>query len=261
MDFEIQGRVVAVTGAGSSIGRTCALLGAAQGASVLVADISAAAAEAVAAEIMQAGGRAMAAAFDVRDEHAIAAAFDAAESALGPMDGLIASAGVGGASAAESMPAEVWNQVLDINLTGLFHCARTAARSMLRRGRGSIVAIGSGAGLGGMAQRAHYSASKHGVNGLVKSLAIEWGPRGVRVNCVSPGAVDTPLLRKHWSPQRIERLYLDRIPLRRLATADDQAQAALFLLSDAASFITGVVVPVNGGFSAGYSNSFAEVDD
>jgi 3-oxoacyl-[acyl-carrier protein] reductase len=261
MDFTIGGRVVAVTGAGSGIGRACALMAAAQGASVFVADVSAAAAESVADEITRSGGRATHAAFDVRDEAAVTAAFQQAEFALGPLDGLVASAGIGGASAAETMPTETWNQVLDVNLGGLFHCARAAGVPMLRRGRGSIVAIGSGAGLGGMAQRAHYSASKHGVNGLVKSLAIEWGPRGVRVNCVSPGPVDTPLLRKNWSQKRIDRLYLDRIPLRRLATPEDQASAAMFLLSDASAFITGVVLPVNGGYSAGYSTSFADTDD
>lgn len=261
MDFGLSGRVIAVTGAGSGIGRACALLASAQGASVLVGDVSAAAAQSVAAEITQAGGRARAAAFDVRDEAAVVESFGSAEAAFGPLDGLIASAGIGGAAPAEDMPMDIWRTMLDINLTGLFHCARAAGRSMLRRGQGAIVAIGSGAGLGGMAERSHYSASKHGVNGLVKSLAIEWGPRGVRVNCVSPGPVDTPLLRKHWSQRRIERLYLDRIPLRRLATPEDQARAAMFLLSDAAAFITGVVLPVNGGYSAGYSTSYAATDD
>jgi NAD(P)-dependent dehydrogenase (short-subunit alcohol dehydrogenase family) len=261
LDFGLAGRVIAVTGGGSGIGRACALMAAAQGAAVLVADISRAASEVVAAEITRAGGAARAAVFDVCDETAVAQSFADAEAALGPLNGLIASAGIGGAAPAESMPMAVWRQVIDVNLTGLFNCTQAAGRSMLQQGRGSIVAIGSGAGLGGMAERSHYSASKHGVNGLVKSLAIEWGPRGVRVNCVSPGAVDTPLLRKHWSQQRIERLYLDRIPLRRLATAEDQAHAAMFLLSDASSFITGIVLPVNGGYTAGYSTSYTSVDD
>lgn len=261
VNFDLAGRVIAVTGGGSGIGRACALLAAAQGAAVLVADVSRAAAEAVAGEITQAGGVGRAAVFDVCDAAAVAQSLADAEAALGPLHGLIASAGIGGAAPAESMPTEVWRKMIDINLTGLFNCAQAAGRSMLQRGQGSIVAIGSGAGLGGMAERSHYSASKHGVNGLVKSLAIEWGPRGVRVNCVSPGAVDTPLLRKHWSQRRIERLYLDRIPLRRLATAEDQAHAAMFLLSNASSFITGVVLPVNGGYSAGYSTSYAAVED
>lgn len=261
MNFNLTRRVIAVTGGGSGIGRACALMAAEQGASVLVCDVSLAGAEAVVAGITQAGGLARPAVFDVRDEVAVAEAFANAEAALGPLDGLIASAGIGGAAPAESMSMDVWRKVLDTNLTGLFNCARAAGSSMLRRGQGAIVAIGSGAGLGGMAERSHYSAAKHGVNGLVKSLAIEWGPRGVRVNCVSPGPVDTPLLRAHWSQQRIERLYLDRIPLRRLAAPEDQARAAMFLLSDASSYITGVVLPVNGGYSAGYSTSYAAVDD
>ncbi|MDO9435956.1 SDR family NAD(P)-dependent oxidoreductase [Hydrogenophaga sp.] len=260
MDFGLAKRVIAVTGGGSGIGRACAMMAAEQGASVMVGDFSRAAAEATVAEITQAGGRAFAAFFDVRDDAAVSKAFADGEGALGPLDALIASAGVGGAAPAESMSMAAWTQVLDTNLTGLFNCAQAAGRSMLQRGHGSIVAIGSGAGLGGMAERSHYSASKHGVNGLVKSLAIEWGRRGVRVNCVSPGPVDTPLLRQHWSQERLERIYLDRIPLGRLAHADDIARAALFLLSDAAAYITGVVLPVNGGLSAGYSTSYAAID-
>lgn len=116
-------------------------------------------------------------------------------------------------------------------------------------------------GAGGTLHRAHYCASKHGVNGLVQALAIEWGPRGVRVNCVAPGPVDTPLLRRHWTQRKLDRVYLDRIPLRRLATPEDQARAALFLLSDASAYITGVVLPVNGGLSAGYSTHYGPVDD
>lgn len=261
MDFGLSRRVIAVTGGGSGIGRACAMMAAAQGASVMVGDFSRATAEATVAEITKAGGRAMAALFDVRDAAAVSKAFSDAEAVLGPLEGLIASAGVGGAAPAESMSIDTWRQVLDTNLTGLFNCAQAAGASMLQRGQGSIVAIGSGAGLGGMAERSHYSAAKHGVNGLVKSLAIEWGRRGVRVNCVSPGPVDTPLLRQHWSPQRIERIYLDRIPLGRLANGDDIARAALFLLSDASAYITGVVLPVNGGLSAGYSTSHATIDE
>jgi len=260
MDASLQGQNVIVTGGGSGIGRACAMRVAASGATVLVADLSAAGARSTVQAIEAAGGRAVAAALDVRDRSAVGTAFAEFERRCGPITGLVAAAGVGGAAAAETMDAETWSRVIDTNLTGLFHCAQSAATSMLAHGRGSIVAIGSGAGLGGMHSRAHYSASKHGVNGLVKSLAIEWGPRGVRVNCVAPGPVDTPLLRRHWPQERLDRIYLDRIPLRRLATPEDQAEVVHFLLSDASAYVTGIVMPVNGGLSAGHSTSYAEQD-
>lgn len=261
MDFGLAQRVVVVTGGGSGIGKATAVMAAGGGASVLVVDISGEAAAAAVADIEALGGRALAAAVDVRDAAAVAAAIDEAGAKLGPIYGLVASAGVGGAAPAESMSAATWSTVVDTNLSGMFNCMQAAGRQMLKRGAGSIVAIGSTSGLGGTLQRAHYCASKHGVNGLVRALAIEWGPRGVRVNCVAPGPVDTPLLRKHWTQPKLDRVYLDRIPLRRLATPEDQARASLFLLSDASAYITGVVLPVNGGLSAGYSTNYGVADD
>lgn len=261
MSLSLEGQAVVVTGGGSGIGRACAMRAAAAGAAILVVDISARQAQAVADEISAVQGRAIALAADVRDREQVRAAFAHGESNLGPLTGLVAAAGVGGAASAESMDAETWSRVIDTNLTGLFYCAQAAGQSMLRRGRGSIIAIGSGAGLGGIHSRAHYCASKHGVNGLVKALAIEWGPAGVRVNCVAPGPVDTPLLRRHWPQERIDRIYLDRIPLRRLATPEDEAEVVHFLLSDASAYVTGVVLPVNGGLSAGHSTSYAADPD
>lgn len=261
VDFGLAQRVIFVTGAGSGIGRATALLAASAGAKVLIADLSASAAETVAEEVRAAGGCALALAFDVRDVNATAEAVELAEARLGPIDGLVASAGIGGPAPAESMSRDTWSAVLDTNLTGLFNSAQAVGTRMIRRQCGSIVAIGSTSALGGTLHRAHYCASKHGVVGMVCALAIEWGPRGVRVNCVAPGPVDTPLLRKHWSTQRIERVMLDRIPLRRLSTGEDQARACLFLLSEAAAYITGVVLPVNGGMSAGYSISLNPADD
>lgn len=256
----LAGRTVVVTGGGSGIGRATALAAARSGARVLVVDMSAEAATAVGEEIRATGAQGLALQVDVRDAGAVEAAFDRAESELGPIYGLVASAGVGGASAADTMPAETWARVIDTNLTGLFHCVQSAGRRMIGRGTGSVVAIGSTSGLGGTPQRAHYCASKFGVNGLVQALAVEWGPRGVRVNCVAPGPVDTPLLRRSWSQQKLERVYLDRIPLGRLSQPEDQANAALFLLSDAAAYITGVILPVNGGLTAGYATMYSAAD-
>ncbi|MDO8279856.1 MAG: SDR family NAD(P)-dependent oxidoreductase [Burkholderiaceae bacterium] len=260
LNYGLKDRVVFVTGAGSGIGRATALLAAADGARVVVAGLTPESADTVVEEIRSAGGQALGVAFDVRDSAATEDAVARAEADLGPIDGFVGSAGVGGPAPAETMSDEIWSTVIDTNLTGLFNSIRSVGRRMVARQRGSIVAIGSSSALGGTMLRAHYSASKHGVIGMVRALAIEWGPRGVRVNCVSPGPVDTPLLRRHWSQERIDRVWLNRIPLKRLASAEDQARGCLFMLSDASSYITGSVLPVNGGLSAGYSTNLSEMD-
>jgi 3-oxoacyl-[acyl-carrier protein] reductase len=127
---------------------------------------------------------------------------------------------------------------------------------MLSHGQGgSIVVIGSTDSLGGHEQRAAYAASKHGVAGLVKSLAIDWGRAGVRVNAVAPGPVDTPLMRGIHSTESINKNFLVRIPLGRLSSAQEQAKACLFLLSEDASYISGAVLAVDGGLTAGYFNN------
>ena len=138
------------------------------------------------------------------------------------------------------------------SLKGSFLLAREVGRRMITRGKGSIVLVSSVDGSGGHAARTHYSASKHGVVGLVKSLAIEWGRHGVRVNALCPGIVDTPLVRGNISADHISGVMEDRIPMARLSTGDDQAKAALFLLSDAAAYVSGTCLTVDGGLTAGY---------
>jgi len=251
IDFGLQGRVLYVTGGGSGIGRAIATLAARGGMKVAVADAVGDRAEEVAAVLRKEGAQTLALTLDVRDAAACNKAVERIEATLGPIDGMVACAGVSTPARAEEMTDEVWLRCMDVNLTGMFRSVQPVGRSMLKRKRGSIVTISSIDGLGGHAGRSHYSASKHGVIGLTRALAIEWGNRGVRVNSIAPGVVDTPLVRQNLPADHVQHAMVDRVPMGRLATAEEQAGPTLFLLSDAAAFVNGAVLPVDGGTSSG----------
>jgi NAD(P)-dependent dehydrogenase (short-subunit alcohol dehydrogenase family) len=251
MDYGLQGRVLFITGGGSGIGRAIALEAARGGALVAVADAVAERADRVATELRDLSAQAVAETLDVRDAAACEQAVARVEQKLGPIHGMVACAGISPPAPADTMPDEVWTRCLDVNLTGMFRSVQPVGRRMVQRKRGAIVTIASVDGLGGHAGRAHYSASKHGVIGLTRALAIEWGRHGVRVNAVAPGVVDTPLLRANIPPDHLQYAMVDRNPLGRLAQPEEQAGPTLFLLSDAASYVTGSVLAVDGGSSAG----------
>ena len=191
-------------------------------------------------------------ALDVRDRAALDAFVGRVEAELGPIHSVVPAAGFARSAPAEVMDPAAWQMVLDVNLSGTFHTCAAAAGPMLRRGRGAIVAISSITGRGGHPGRANYAASKWGLIGLVKTLALEWGGRGVRVNAVAPNGVDTPMLEAGVPANFREQVMLDRTPLGRFATPDEVTAVIAFLLSADAAYITGTVVDVDGGLTAGY---------
>ncbi|HEX3349465.1 MAG TPA: SDR family NAD(P)-dependent oxidoreductase [Acetobacteraceae bacterium] len=247
ISFGLSARVIIVTGGGSGIGRALVRALAADGAKVAAADMHAANVEAVAGEC-----DAMPLVFDVRDEAATRDAVARVADRLGPIDGLVCSAGTSRAARAEALSRDQWDLVIDSNLTGSFLSAQAVAGGMIAAGCGSIVFLSSLNGKGGHPGRAHYCASKAAVEGLTRDLACEWGRHGIRVNAVAPNVTDTPLVRANLPEDYVRDVIIDRTPLGRMAEPDEIAAACMFLLSEAASYITGIVLPVDGGISAGY---------
>lgn len=247
-----EGSVVLVTGAGSGIGRATAMAAMRHGARIGVGDINEAATRETVRDIEAAGGSALSLPFDVTSGEQTEAAVALCEAQLGPITGLVTCAGTSQPQPAEDLTDASWQRVIGINLTGtMVSCQKVGTRMILRR-KGAIVTIGSTDSLGGHAGRAHYVASKHGVVGITKVLALEWGHLGIRVNCIAPGAVDTPLLRGGVPADQIDHVLCDRTPMARLGSGDDMASAAVFLLSSLASYVNGAVLPVDGGISTGY---------
>ncbi len=260
MDFELAKRVLVVTGAASGIGLAVAEEARRGGMRVALVDTNRELASAAVQRLDPEGRDCMLEVFDVRDSAACDAAIRHIEEMMGPIDALVACAGIARAEPATDMSDASWEAVLDVNLSGVFRTARSVGRGMVSRGRGSMVLIASTDAFGGHAARSNYAASKHGVVGLARSLAIEWGRHGVRVNVVAPGVVDTPLLRSNLPPDHVANAMVDRIPMGRLSAAEEQARACLFLLSDAASYINGATLAVDGGLTAGYYTRWSGAD-
>lgn len=251
MDFGLAGRTVCVTGGASGIGLATVIALANDGARVAILDRSGEAVDVLCARLRSQGAEVSGDALDVRDATALRAAADRIEAILGPIEGLVAAAGVSGAARAEDLTDEEFTRVLDINVKGLFLSCQEVGRRMIARKRGAIVTIGSVNGAGGHPGRAHYVASKFAVRGITQNLALEWGRFGVRVNCVAPNLVDTPMVRTGLPGKFLTEVVYDRTPMGRMAQPSEIAGVALMLLSDAASFINGVFLPVDGGLTAG----------
>ncbi len=237
------GRHVAVTGASSGIGRATAILLAARGARV---SLIAQRADALAEVREVAGGETFAAPADVSDRAALLAALDAVESALGPIDGLFANAGTGGSFAPfADYDDDLFEAVLRTNLSAPFWAMKRVLPGMIARRRGAILVTGSLASERGMAGNSGYVASKHAVIGLARAAALEAAPAGVRVNCILPGFIETPMLAK--LGDEAFAAMSARTPQGRTGTADEIAEVAVFLLSDAASHVTAQSWAVDGG--------------
>jgi 3-oxoacyl-[acyl-carrier protein] reductase len=244
------GRCALVTGAAGGIGRAIALLLAEQGWPVAACDLGEGALE-TAELVRRGGGEALGLAWDVRDEEAGRAAHAEAAAQLGPVEAVVANAAIVDRIApAERVSAESWRGELDVNLTGAFLSLQPALEGMRERGRGRIVAISSTAATDGLAGQASYAASKAGLLGLVRTLALEMAPAGVTVNAVLPGMVETEKVAA--MPGEVRERALAAVPMRRFATPEEVAAVVAFLVSDAAAYVTGAWLPVDGGI--GLSN-------
>lgn len=242
-------RVAVVTGAGSGVGRSvCAHL-ASDGCRVAVLDRDGDAASEVAAELRDRGAEAVDAVVDVADRASVDAALGVVRAALGPVDIVVTSAGIAGFVPFTELSIEEWERTMAVNLTGTFHCVQAAIPDMVERRWGRIVTISSAAGQRGSFRQAHYAASKGGVIALTKALAIEYASKGITVNTIPPATVDTPMLRAAQAAGQIAdaETIARTVPARRLGTPDDIAATCAFLCSDAAAYLTGQVVAVNGG--------------
>jgi 2-hydroxycyclohexanecarboxyl-CoA dehydrogenase len=242
--MSLKGKVAVVTGGGSGIGRAISLRLARDGAAVAVWDLNGAAAEETAAMVREAGGRALACTTDASDAEQIAAAAARTREALGPVAILVNNAAITGFNRFQDVTVEMWDRMMAVNLKGPFLCVKAVLDDMLAAGWGRIVNISSSSAQGGAAMNSHYAASKGGVIGFTKALAMELAPTGITVNNVPPGFVDTPMLRA--SPLNVEAVAVMR-PMKRAGRPEDIAAACAYLCSEDAGYVTGHTLSVNGG--------------
>jgi NAD(P)-dependent dehydrogenase (short-subunit alcohol dehydrogenase family) len=219
------------------------------GAAIVATDASPEAAQRSVADLGTPDQPALAMPLDIRDKAAVDATADAILGRLGRLDVLVNAAGITQRGASVDFPQDVWQRIVEVNLSGAFYTCQAAGRHMLARGGGSIVNVTSIAGEVGIPTSPAYSASKGGLANLTRVLALEWAEHGVRVNAIAPGWVRTPMGSRALAPEYYPST-IGQVPMGRIAEPDELVGPVLLLASDAASFVTGAVLPVDGGFLA-----------
>lgn len=249
-NFRLDGEVALVTGASKGIGWDLAKAMAAAGAAVAVAARDLESLERLVDEIRSDGGEAYAVELDVRNVAEVAASFAEVRRHFGSLDILVNNAGLGTNHPAEDVTESDWDEMMDVNLRGLFFSCQAAGRIMLDQGRGRIINMSSQAGVVGIREHAVYSASKGGVNLLTKVLALEWSGRGVTVNAVAPTFIYTPGTAERLDQPTYLKDVLSRLPIGRVGTTADVAAAVIYLASPAGAMVSGHVLVVDGGWTA-----------
>src|SRR5699024_3726382 len=248
----MEGKVGIITAAGSGIGRASAVAFAEEGAKVVVSDVSEETGEETVRLVKEAGGEATFIKCNVADEAEVESLIDMTMKTYGRLDWAHNNAGVGAPTApVTETKTEDWRQAMDINLDGMFYCLKHEIRAMAKSGKGAIVNTASTGGLAGTPGLAAYTSSKWGVNGLTKTVALECGKKGIRVNSICPGMTRTASV-ENWSEEASEqaKAYEQSIPIGRMGTPEDQANAAVWLCSNKSAYVTGVNLPVDGGITA-----------
>ncbi|MDW7651822.1 MAG: 3-oxoacyl-ACP reductase FabG [Bacillota bacterium] len=243
--MRLKDKVAIITGGGSGIGKEGAILYCREGARVVVADYSEEAGQKTVAELQEAGFEASFCKVNVADRKQVQAMVDFTVETYGRIDVLVNNAGITQDSLLVKMTDEQWDRVIDINLTGVFNCGRAVAAKMTEQGSGRIINTSSVVGVYGNMGQTNYAATKAGVIGMTKSWAKELGPKGITVNAVAPGYIQTEMTKK--VPEKILAMMREKTPLRRLGTPLDVARIYLFLASSDADFLNGAVVNVDGG--------------
>ncbi len=243
--MKLKGKVALITGAAQGIGKSVALLLARNGADIVVSDINLEKAEETTKEIESIGPKAMAVKVDVANFKDVEQMVEAILKNFGKIDILINNAGITRDKLILRMTEEDWDTVLNVNLKGTFNCMKAVTRHMAKQRSGKIVSIASVVGEMGNAGQANYSASKAGVIGLTKTIAKEFAQRGINVNAIAPGYIETPMTEA--LPEKVKEELKRLIPMERLGKPEDVAEAVLFLVSEESSYMTGQVLNVNGG--------------
>ena len=250
--YRLNDRIALITGGGSGLGKAMSLLFAEEGADIAIADIDSSSAEKTAREVREIGRRAIAIRADIAESKDVDMMTDSVLSNLGDIHILVNNAGIVG----EIVPTiessiEIWDKVTRVHLRGTYLCCRQVGNWMVSRKAGKILNMGSVAGIGGMPMRADYGPAKAGIIYMTRALAVEWAKYNINVNCLAPGYIMTPMAAKLIKEGKINEEPINkRTPLGRMGRPDDVAKAALFLVSDDANYITGVTLPVDGGWLA-----------